>query len=41
MDREIVLILGEEISSYMDADLGDNHSDAGCILRVKIRLNIT
>ena len=41
MDREIAVILGEEIGSYMDVDLEENHSDVGCFLRVKIRLDIT
>ena len=41
MDREIAITLGEEIGSYMDVDLEENHSDVGCFLRVKIRLDIT
>ena len=41
LDREAAMILGQEIGSFMDVDLEDNHSDAGCFLRVKVRLNIT
>ncbi|KAK3136348.1 hypothetical protein QOZ80_5BG0432310 [Eleusine coracana subsp. coracana] len=40
MDRYTAEIIGDTIGQFMVVDLDDNHSDVGCFLRVKIRLDI-
>lgn len=41
INEEVGRIIGAEIGKFMDVDNGDNVSDAGCFLRVKVRLDIT
>lgn len=41
INQEAGKIIGDEIGKCMDVDLGDNVADAGCFLRVKVRLDIS
>lgn len=40
IDKEVGKIIGGEIGVFMDADPGENVAEAGCFLRVKVRINI-
>lgn len=41
INEEAGKIIGDEVGKFMGVDRGDNVSNAGCFLRVKVRLDIT
>jgi hypothetical protein len=40
IDKEVGRVIGAEIGKVLDVDLGDNIADAGCFVRVKVRIDI-